>query len=132
MKRNKDEKKADKQHGAAFEIIKAILIALIISLVAVLIVALFKLSDSAMMIANQVIKCASIFLSCLLCLKLPKNGWIRGMVVGFIYVWLAYIVFSLLAGQFTVDLTLLNDVALGTLSGMISGIIAVNIRKKTS
>ena len=39
-----------------------------------------------------------------------------------------FIIFSLLDGEFKIGLCLLNDIALGAISGLISGIIAVNIR----
>ncbi|MDE7464609.1 MAG: TIGR04086 family membrane protein, partial [Clostridiales bacterium] len=58
-----------------------------------------------------------------------NNGWLRGMICGFIFVWLSFIVFSLLDSKFEFGLALFNNCVLGTLSGLISGIIAVNIRK---
>lgn len=127
--------KSDRQHGVVYEIVMAIIIALILSLVLILIAAFcikqFNLSDTVTPIINQVIKCVSIFLGCMCALKQPKNGWLRGMCIGFVYVWLSYIVFSLLAGEFKVGLSLLNDATLGTVFGLISGIIAVNLRKPT-
>lgn len=125
--------KSDRQHGVVYETVMAIIIALITSLVLILIAAFcikqFNLNESVTPIINQIIKCVSIFLGCICALKQPKNGWVRGMCVGFIYVWLAYVVFSLLAGEFKVGLSMLNDAALGTVFGLVSGIIAVNLRK---
>lgn len=122
-----------KDRGYAFEIIKANIIALIVALLAVLLSALFiklfNASDTAIPIINQIIKSVSIFVGCLISLRKPHNGWLRGMIAGFCFVWIAYVVFSLLDGNFKFDLSLLNDCVLGTVSGMISGIIAVNIRK---
>lgn len=116
-----------------FEIVKANIIALITALIAVLLsalaVKLFSISDKAIPIINQVIKSLAILLGCLFSLKKPNNGWLRGMIAGFIFVWISYVVFSLLDGKFVFGLSLLNDCVLGTITGMISGIIAVNIRK---
>lgn len=117
-----------------FEIVKANIIALIFALVAVLLsalaVKLFNASDKAIPIINQVIKSLAIVIGCLFSLKKPNNGWLRGLISGFIFVWISYVVFSLLNGRFEFGLSLLNDCVLGTISGMISGIIAVNIRKR--
>lgn len=116
-----------------FEIVKANIIALIFALIAVLlsalIVKLFNVPDGAIPVINQVIKSLAIFVGCIVALKKPKSGWLRGLIAGAIFVWISFVVFSLLDGKFNFGLSLLNDCALGTVSGMISGIIAVNIRK---
>lgn len=124
-----------KKGSYVFETLIAVFVSLIISLILVVIAAFlikwFNIDDSAIIIINQTIKGLSILLAGIICLKLPNNGWLRGFIVGIIYVLLAYVVFSLLSGEFIFDLTLLNDTVLGGVSGLISGIIAVNIHKKT-
>ena len=127
------EPKEQKDRGYVFEIVKANIIALITALAGVLLSALIvkwcNIPDKAIPIINQVIKTLSIFLGCIISLKKPKNGWLRGIVAGFGFVWLSYLIFSLLDMHFTVGLSLLNDCVLGMVAGMISGIIAVNVRK---
>ncbi len=128
--RNKHEVK---DRGYIYETVKANVIALIVALLGVLVSALFvKLfngSDKSIPIINQVIKTVSIFLGILFSFRKPNNGWLRGMLCGFIFVWISFVVFSLLDSHFQFGLSLLNDAVLGTVAGMISGIIAVNIRK---
>ncbi|MBR2967601.1 MAG: TIGR04086 family membrane protein [Clostridia bacterium] len=123
-----------KNGGAFFETIVTIFVAVIFSLIFVVIAAaaikLFNIADSAILIINQVIKSISILIAILICFKKSNGGWIRGFVVGLVYVLLAFVVFSLLSGEFIFDLSLLNDAALCGVSGLISGIIAVNLRKK--
>ena len=126
--------KAEKQNkSAVFEVVKTVIVAVIISLVAILITAflikLFNISTTAIPIINQVIKGVSILVACLICIKTPSNGWIKGIVSGLLYIILAFVIFSLLSGKFEFGLNILNDVAIGAGSGMISGIIAVSIRK---
>ncbi len=124
-----------RQGNYVLEVIFAIFIALIISLVLIIIAAfaikLFNIGDNAIIIINQVIKGLSILIAGIACLKLPNNGWLRGFIFGILYIALAFVVFSLLSGSFTFDLTLINDLVLGGISGLISGIISVNIRKKS-
>ena len=126
--------KVERDRGYVFEIVKANIIVLIFALVAVLLSALvvkiFNINDKAIPIINQVIKSLSILLGCLLSLKKPNNGWLRGIICGFIFVWISFVVFSLLDSKFVFGLSLLNDCVLGMVTGMISGIIAVNIRKR--
>lgn len=107
----------------------AIVISLLLVVAAAFIIKLTNAPESAIVIINQVIKGVSILLACLFCLRLPHNGWIRGFCVGLIYIAIAFVVFSLLGGGFEFSLNLLNDCVLGGVSGLISGIIAVNIRK---
>ena len=133
MRTKKQRARVDRDRGYVFEIVKANIIALIVALVAILlsalIVKLFSVSDGAIPIINQVIKSVSIFIGCLVSLKKPNNGWLRGLICGFIFVWLSFLVFSALEAKFVFGLSLLNDCVLGAVAGMISGIIAVNIRK---
>ncbi|WP_438848752.1 TIGR04086 family membrane protein [Anaerocaecibacter muris] len=123
----------ERDRGYVFEIVKANIIALIVALIAILVSALivkiFTVSDGAIPIINQVIKSVSIFIGCLVSLKKPNNGWLRGLICGFIFMWLSFVVFSALDNNFVFGLSLLNDSVLGAVAGMISGIIAVNIRK---
>ncbi|WP_251182959.1 TIGR04086 family membrane protein [Anaerocaecibacter muris] len=123
----------ERDRGYVFEIVKANIIALIVALIAILVSALivkiFTVSDGAIPIINQVIKSVSIFIGCLISLKKPNNGWLRGLICGFIFMWLSFVVFSALDNNFVFGLSLLNDSVLGAVAGMISGIIAVNIRK---
>lgn len=130
----RSKKNAVRDRGYVFEIVSANIIALIIALIAILLsalaVKLFNVSDGAIPIINQVIKSASIFIGCLVALKKPHSGWLRGIICGLTFVLLSYLVFSALQNNFEIGLSLLNDCALGMVSGMISGIIAVNIRNR--
>lgn len=122
-----------KQGRAILEVLKAIILALIFSLVLILlasfIVKLANIETNYLPIINQIIKGVSILAACLLCLKTASGGWARGIIVGVIYIAFAYVLFSLLNGKFTFDLSIVNDIAIGAITGLISGIIAVNIRK---
>lgn len=116
-----------------WETIKAIVVAIIISLLLLLIAAFamgaLSIEDKYMDIINQCIKGISIFVACIFCLKLPHNRWLRGFIVGVFYVLLAFFIFSAMAGEISFGLSLLNDIAIGAVSGLISGVIAKLIRK---
>lgn len=123
----------ERDRGYVFEIVKANIIALIFALIAILISALivkiFSVSDGAIPIINQVIKSVAIFIGIIFSLKKPNNGWLRGLICGFVFVWLSFVVFSALDANFVFGMSLFNNCVLGTVTGMISGIISVNIRK---
>lgn len=123
----------EKKSSYVFEMFRALIVALIITLalvlIAALVIKLFNIPTDYIGIINQVIKGVSIFLSALICLKKKSGGFIRGIILGLTYILLSYVVFSLFNGAFSFGISLLNDVALGAVTGLISGIIAVNLRK---
>lgn len=116
-------------------ILKGALIAVSISLILILLFAvLIKLTnipDVAISPVNQVIKIISIFFGCFLCLKkLPQKGLVTGSFVGMLYTVLAFLIFSLLGGTFSFNLTLFSDIIFATIIGGICGIMAVNKKIK--
>lgn len=126
--------KTDEKKGYITPIIKGVIVALAISLVAILLFAFLlrwtNISDSLIAPVNQVIKGISIFLGVFFGLKKVKqNGIINGLLIGFFYTIIAFLVFSLLDGAFHFDRSLLNDILFGTIIGAICGIICVNLKK---
>ncbi len=117
----------------AMEIVKAVIIGLVISLILVLgaafVIKTFNVGTEAMPIVNQIIRTVSILVACLFSLRRPGNGWLRGMIAGLVYAIFAYIVFSLLGGGFDFDITLLNNTVIGMAAGLVSGIISMLIRR---
>ena len=113
------------------------MIALCISLVLVLVFAFLlkftNIPDSAISPVNHVIKGVSIFLGVFIGLKKCKElGLVSGLLIGFIYTLLAFLVFSILSGSFTFNITLLTDIVFGAIIGAICGIISVNIKKSSN
>ena len=116
-------------------IAKGTLIALCVSLILVLIFAFLlkftNIPDTVISPINQIIKGVSIFLGVFIGLKKSKElGLVSGLLIGFIYTFLSFLVFSILAGNFSFDVTLLTDIVFGAIIGAICGIICVNIKKK--
>ena len=127
----------EKKHSGVFlSIVKGSLIALCVSLIGILIFAFClkftSLSHKLILPINQVIKGLSIFLGVFFGLKKRKEmGLVSGLLIGFVYTIVAFIVFSILNGAFNFDHTLLNDIVFGTIIGGICGIICVNLKKST-
>ncbi|MCI8458104.1 MAG: TIGR04086 family membrane protein [Clostridia bacterium] len=117
-----------KKGSTVFEVIKALIIAVILSLVLVLLAAfalkLFNIKDGVIPVINQVIKGVSILVGCLAAVRHKQNTWLKGIVIGILYIALAFVIFSLLDGEFSFGLHILNDVVLGSITGLVSGILA--------
>lgn len=115
--------------------IKGSLVALCVSLVGILIFAFIlkfaNISDGAIRPINQIIKGISILIGVFVAMrKLDKMGLVGGLLIGLLYTILAFVVFSILDGNFDFNLTFLNDLLFGGIMGAICGIIAVNVKKR--
>ena len=116
---------------------KGALIALCISLILVLVFAFLlkftNLPDSIIYPINQVIKGVSVFIGVFVSLRKSKElGLVSGLLIGFVYTFIAFLAFSILGRNFSFDLTLLTDVVFGAIIGAICGIICVNIKKSAN
>ena len=135
VKNNQAVSESQNKSNFILSIIKGILMSLAISLIAVCIFAFVlrfvNIPDSAIKPVNMGIKIVSVLLGTFFALKKDREmGLIKGLLIGALYAFLAFIIFSLLASNFSFSVTVLNDVIFGAVIGAISGIIAVNFKKK--
>lgn len=124
-----------KDRSFLLAIIKGSLVALCVSLVGILIFAFIlkfaAISDGAIRPINQVIKGVSILVGVFVAMrKIDKMGLVGGLLIGLTYTIIAFVVFSILDGGFSFNLTLLNDLLFGGIMGAICGIIAVNVKRR--
>lgn len=133
VKKIKD--KDDKSPALWFVVLKGTLISLAVSLVGILIFAFIikyvAVPTSTIKPVNQVIKGVSLLVGTYISLrKTDKMGLITGLLIGLFYTILAFLVFSILDGNFEFSKTLVNDLLFGGIIGAICGVIAVNLRRK--
>lgn len=127
--------KSEKQSSSAWlAIAKGVVCGLCVSLVGILLFAFIlrfsSISDKVIAPVNEVIKGVSIFFGVFVGLrKHKKMGLLNGILIGFLFTIVAFLVFSLLDGTFSFDRTLLNDIVFGSIIGAICGIICVNLKK---
>ena len=108
----------------------ALTVSLLCALIFAFIIKFTNISESAIMPINQVIKVLSILVGCFVASKkIKNNGWLWGLIIGAVYTLLAFLVFSILDGEFRFTLSLLNDLVFGAVLGLISGIITFALRK---
>ena len=117
-------------------ILKGSLVALSVSLVGILIFAFFikyvAVPTEAIKPVNQVIKGISLLVGTFVALKkVNQMGLINGLLIGLCYTVIAFLVFSILDGNFEFNKTLVNDLLFGGIIGGICGVIAVNLKRKT-
>lgn len=118
-------------------LLKGTIISLCVSLVLILVFGFLlkftSIPDTAISPINMVIKGVSIFLGVFISMKKSKElGLVCGLLIGVFYNILAFLVFSLLSGNFLIDITFLTDMIFGAIIGAICGIICVNIKKSSN
>ena len=115
------------------DVLRAVLYALIVSVVCVLLYAVLVkflvLSDTAILIGNTIIKLVSVLLGTFFAFRNFEQGIIKGLLVGFVYVIISHFIFSLLSGSGLFTGLDFVSVGFSLLVGVISGIIVVNVRK---
>lgn len=137
LKASAKSKELKTGYGFLRSILTGTLTALCLSLILVLVFAFLlkftNIPESAIKPINQVIKGASVFIGVFIGLKkLKELGLVCGLLIGFIYTILAFLIFSILSGSFALDITLLTDIIFGSIIGSICGIICVNIKKSNN
>lgn len=115
-----------------FQIVKAAAAAIIVSLLFVLIftliIQLFSLPLDAVKPVNQVLKILSIIAGGLIFIRGDK-GWLKGIIYGLIAVVATYLLYGAIAHSLSISWKFAIEILLGAVSGAITGIIAVNIKK---
>ncbi len=127
----------DQKQKVWLNILKGSLVALSVSLVGILIFAFFikyvAVPTEAIKPVNQVIKGISLLVGTFVALKkVNQMGLINGLLIGLCYTVIAFLVFSILDGNFEFNKTLVNDLLFGGIIGGICGVIAVNLKRKTN
>ena len=125
------------KNAFVFSVAKGALVAVCVSLVLVLLFAFLlkftNIPESTIKPVNQVIKGLSILIGVFVGLRKSKElGLVSGLLIGFIYTIVAFVIFSILGGVFAFDLTFLTDILFAAVMGAICGIICVNLKKSTN
>lgn len=132
---NKTSKeKNEKKVSRTMNIIKGTIIAIILSITALIIFSIIltntELEESTIKPVIIAITSFSIFIGSIISVsKIEKKGIINGALVGLIYIVFMYILSSIVNSSFGLNLSSIILIVLATIGGMIGGIIGVNIKK---
>ena len=115
-------------------VLKGTVVAVAVTLVLILLFALLirflAINDKFIFPVNQGIKVISLFVGMLALTKGNKErGLVKGILLGLAYFILSFIVFSILQGDFSLNMNNLYDLILTSLMGGFIGLIAVHIGK---
>lgn len=114
------------------QVVKATLATVVFSLIFVivftLIIQLASVKSSVIKPVNQVFKTIAIAVGGLLFIR-GEKGYLKGAVAGLASVLISYVLFAIIGGSFAVEWTFALEIVLGIAAGVITGVIAVNVKK---
>ncbi len=91
---------------------------------------LFRVGDNTMPVVNVIAKAICMLVAAVISVwRRPLKGWLKGGIAGGLYVILAFVLFSLIDGDWSVGWPFLADLVMGIVVGAIGGILFVNLRK---
>jgi putative membrane protein (TIGR04086 family) len=61
-----------------------------------------------------------------------NKGWLNGIVVGFVYMLVLYVVSSLVLDNYSINRYVITMTVIGVLTGAIGGIIGINVKAPSS
>lgn len=115
-----------------FGIVKSVALALLFSFLTTVIFAVVlraaPIPDKAVYPITQVLKVIAIILGTLAFTR-GEKGWLKGGGVALIFTALSYVAYSALGGVFTVSWFILVEVLISLAAGVLSGILAVNLKR---
>jgi len=128
------EKKSIKGNGVISDSLKsavfAVLISLILTLIMSIVVHFVSIDVGIVNIINIAIRIVSILLGLLIGVKQPSKGILKGNIVSVLYILLTYVLFGIIASDFSLKASMLIDSGSAFIAGVVSGIIAVNVKSK--
>ena len=118
---------------ALADIALSTLLSVIFSVLAVMVFAVIvgfaEIPDEVIEPVNIAIKILAIALASVIGMRRKSNGLIKGLLTGLLYAGATYLVFALTSGSFTDNAMTVYDALTCAASGVLSGILAVNIGK---
>ena len=114
----------------AISLVVAILFSLVLVLFSAMLFKVFGFEAKLVTVFNVVIKILSILVSIIVCFKTPVDGWIRGIVFGLLFIFLSHVLYGIISSNLTFGVSFFLDLGLGAVSGLVGGVLSVNLKKR--
>ena len=118
---------------AAWEIAKAALLTAVFCLffeaIFAIIIRAATPSDIVITVINWVVKCIATFVFSLICIR-KERAFFKGLIAGFIAVFLTMFLFAAIGGGFHLNILFLPEVVLMTLMGGLGALLSAKLRKE--
>ncbi len=115
-----------------FNVVKAVLLSLALSLLAAVVFAVLlrttSWGETVVYPVNQVLKNLALIVGVLAFVR-GEKGWLQGGIAALLFTALSYLAFSALGGDFSLSWLIFLELSIAFLAGAVSGALAVNVRK---
>lgn len=116
------------------DFLKGIIVALLVSLALIIGFAFslkwFEINDNYIPAITLLIKGISVFIGAMIAVSGDSKGLLKGLAFGAIYIFLAFLIFSVLSGEFGLSAHFVLDLLSASLLSGIVGIVKVNRNSK--
>ena len=129
MRYNKDSKEVNYPITLLKGVVLSFSTTLILIVLMSIILTYSNLSEGVIPVVNSIIMILSIALgSIYMSLKVNKNGWLNGAVVGLLYIIILIIIGSIFIDTFKLDSFILLRAVISIITGIVGGMIGINLR----
>ena len=129
MRYNKDSKEVNYPITLLKGVVLSFSTTLILIVLMSIILTYSNLSEGVIPVVNSIIMILSIALgSIYMSLKVKKNGWLNGAVVGLLYIIILIIIGSIFIDTFKLDSFILLRSVISIITGIVGGMIGINLR----
>ncbi|MGN0797763.1 MAG: TIGR04086 family membrane protein [Christensenellales bacterium] len=110
----------------------AVLVSVLLTLVFAIVLKFVNVSDEVIDGVNIAVRIISVVVGCFWAIKSTRYGIAKGLLIGVIYVLTSFLVFGLLAGSLSISTIKLVDFLSGIVTGIISAVVVVNVKKPST
>lgn len=122
--KEKQNKKTNPVVSVLMSAFAALLLSFVLTALCALLLQNQTLGIESIKIINPVIKSVSALAAALIAArKIKQKSWLAGLVAGFVYSLLSFLIFSLLSGDFGIGTGTLLDLIMCSAAGMTGGIV---------
>lgn len=113
---------------------KGVIISILFTIIALSIFSILlvktNISEETIDIVIPVITCVSILVGSSISMnRVKKNGLVNGAIIGAIYIFIIYLISSIVNSNFTINRATIIMMTLGVIGGILGGIVGVNLKK---
>lgn len=113
---------------------KGVIISILFTIIALSIFSILlvktNISEETIDIVIPVITCVSILVGSSISMnRVKKNGLVNGAIIGAIYIFIIYLISSIVNSNFTINRASIIMMTLGIIGGVLGGIVGINLKK---
>ena len=113
---------------------KGVIISILFTIIALSIFSILlvktNISEETIDIVIPVITCVSILVGSSISMnRVKKKGLVNGAIIGAIYIFIIYLISSIVNSNFTINRATIIMMTLGVIGGILGGIVGVNLKK---